>query len=152
VPWKRARSTLREQTAIHPVEASLALVSERCGDLTPFVYACLFALHPEMKLLFARDTTDAVKGEMLARTFEVILDFIGENRFASHLIQCEVITHAGYDVPPDVFRIFFGVVASTIREQLGVEWTPEFERAWQKMLGELDYFVTHPDQHETAAA
>lgn len=138
--------------AIHPVEASLELVSERCGDITPFVYARLFELHPEMRPLFWRDTTDAVKGEMLTRTFEAILDFIGENRFASHLIQCEVITHAGYDVPPDVFRIFFGVVASIIREQLGAAWTDEFERAWQKMLSDLDYFVTHPDQNETATA
>ncbi|MGD0143782.1 MAG: globin [Rhizomicrobium sp.] len=137
--------------SVHPIETSLELVSERCGDLTPFVYARLFELYPDMKPLFRRDTNDAVKGEMLARVFEAILDFIGDNRYASHLIQCEVVTHSGYDVPPEIFRIFFGVVASTIRERLGADWTAAFEAAWEKLLGELDYFVTHPDQNETGA-
>jgi hemoglobin-like flavoprotein len=135
----------------HPIEESLERVSERCGDLTPFVYARLFDEHPAMKPLFWRDTNHAIKGEMLTRVFEAILDFIGERRYSAHLIQCEVVTHAGYDVPPDVFRIFFRVVADTIREQLGDEWTPAFEAAWQKLLGDLDYYVTHPDQNETAA-
>lgn len=137
--------------AEHPVEASLSLVSERCGDLTPFVYDRLFREHPEMKPLFVRDGNDAVKGEMLARVFEIILDFVGENHSAAQMIQCEVVTHAGYDVPPDVFGIFFTIVADTIREQLGQQWTDAFETAWQALLRDLDYFVTHSDQHETAA-
>ena len=123
----------------------------RDGDLSPFVYARLFELHPEMQPLFWRDTNGAIKGEMLARVFEAILDFIGENRYAANLIQCEVITHAGYDVPPEVFRIFFAVVADTIRERLGRDWTPEFELAWSRLLRDLDHFVRHPSQGETAA-
>ena len=136
----------------HPIVKSLELVSERCPDLTPLVYARLFAEHPQMEALFWRDTTHAVKGEMLAKVFEIMLDFVGENHYAAHMIQCEVITHAGYDVPPDVFRVFFGTVADTIREQLGKDWTQEIEAAWAKLLRDLDYFVTHPDQNETAHA
>jgi hemoglobin-like flavoprotein len=134
----------------NPIVESLELASERCGDLTPLVYDRLFAEHSEMKALFWRDTTDAVKGEMLAKVFEIILDFVGDNLFASNMIQCEVITHSGYDVPPDVFRVFFAIVATTLREQLGKEWTAQFEDAWTKLLGDLDFFVTHPDQSETA--
>jgi hemoglobin-like flavoprotein len=134
----------------NPIVESLELAAERCGDLTPPVYARLFADYPEMKALFWRDTTDAVKGEMLAKVFEIILDFVGENLFASNMIQCEVITHSGYDVPPDVFRVFFGVVASTLREQLGDAWTATYDEAWKKLLQDLDFFVTHPDQSETA--
>jgi len=70
--------------------------------------------------------------------------------FASNMIQCEVITHSGYDVPPAVFAVFFGIVRKTIRDQLGADWTREFEEAWNELLAELDYFVTHPDQGETA--
>lgn len=136
----------------NPIEASLELVSERCPDLTPYVYERLFAEYPDMKPLFWRDTTDAVKGEMLAKVFEVILDFIGDNLFAANMVQCEVITHSGYDVPPQVFRVFFATVAATIREQLGDDWTPEIDAAWKKLLKDLDYFVTHPDQNETALA
>jgi len=132
------------------IVASLELASERLGDLTPFVYAALFAEYPEMKPLFWRDTNNAVKGEMLAKVFEIILDFIGDNLFASNMIQCEVITHSGYDVPPEVFAVFFGIVKKTLHEQLGADWTSAFEAAWNEVLGELDYFVTHPDQNETA--
>ena len=133
-----------------PIVASLELVSERCPDLTPLVYERLFAEYPQMKALFWRDTTGAIKGEMLAKVFEIILDFVGENLYASNMIQCEVITHAGYDVPPDIFAVFFGTVARTLREQLGQDWTPEMDAAWNELLRDLDYFVTHPDQSETA--
>lgn len=136
---------------IHPVEASLQMASDRGGDLTPRVYEILFERYPDMKGLFRRDTTDAVKGEMLARVFEAILDFVGDRRYAAHLIQCEVVTHAGYDVPPEVFGTFFGVVAAAVRETLDTEWTEEFERSWSGLLAELDYYVRHPDQSTTAA-
>lgn len=136
----------------NPIVNSLELVSQRCGDLTPLVYERLFAEYPQMKALFWRDTTGAIKGEMLAKVFEIILDFVAENHFASNMIQCEVITHSGYDVPPDVFAVFFAIVAQTIREQLGEDWTPQIDQAWNKLLRDLDFFVTHPDQNETARA
>src|SRR5262249_51992697 len=126
------------------IEASLTLVSERCADLTPLVYARLFREHPEMETLFWRDTDGAIKGEMLQRVFEVILDFIGEQLYGAQLIQCEVITHEGYDVPPDVFRTFFGTVAATIREQLGEDWTTDVDKAWRALLADLDFYVMHP--------
>jgi len=141
--------TMKAETANAIVE-SLELASERLGDLTPQVYAALFHDYPEMKPLFWRDTTGAIKGEMLAKVFEIILDYVGDNLFASNMIQCEVVTHSGYDVPPDVFRVFFGVVARTLREQLGASWSGEFEAAWNELLRELDFFTTHPDQSETA--
>lgn len=134
------------------IEASFELAAERCEDLTPLVYRRLFAEHPDMEPLFCRDTTHLVKGEMLARVIEAILDFAGERRYASHLIQCEVVTHAGYDVPPDVFGLFFGTVAAELRELLGPDWTPPIAEAWRRLLADLDYYVTHPDQNETAAA
>jgi hemoglobin-like flavoprotein len=136
----------------HPIEASLELAAARCDDLTPRVYARLFAEHPKMEALFWRDKSHAIKGEMLAKVFEAILDFVGERKYADHLIQCEVITHEGYDVPPEIFRTFFGTVAATVREIVGADWTREFEDAWQRLLRDLDYYVTHPNQSETAAA
>jgi hemoglobin-like flavoprotein len=136
----------------HPVMTSLALVSERSADLTPFVYARLFAEHPEMKPLFWRDANSAVKGEMLARVFDVILDYVGENSYAAHMIQCEIVTHAGYDVPPAIFGLFFHAVAATVREHLGSEWTDEFDAAWHALLADFDRLATLPDHAEAAAA
>jgi hemoglobin-like flavoprotein len=128
------------------VERSLEIAADRARDLTGPVYALLFARQPEMLALFWRDKGDSIKGEMLMRVFEAILDFIGERRYADHLIQCEVVTHAGYDVPPPVFATFFGVVAEVVEDACGDEWTDAMGRAWRTMLADLDYYVTHPEQ------
>ena len=80
------------------------------------------------------------------RVFEAILDFIRERQYADHLIQCEVVTHAGYDVPPPVFATFFGVVAEVVQDSCGEAWTGAMAQAWRVTLADLDYFVTHPEQ------
>lgn len=134
------------------VTRSLELAAERCPDLTPLVYQRLFREHPAMEVLFFSDRNGQVRGEMLSRVIEAILDFVGERHYAATLIQCEVVTHAGYDVPPDVFRMFFGVVAASLRELLGDDWTGDIDGAWTRLLADLDYYVTHPDQAETQAA
>jgi hemoglobin-like flavoprotein len=132
------------------ITQSFELAAERCEDLTPLVYARLFAEQPEMEVLFWRDGNGLIKGEMLARVIEAIFDFIGDRKYADHLIQCEVITHAGYDVPPDVFATFFGVVAATLKALSAEAWTPDIDHAWAGLLADLDFYVQHPDQHATA--
>jgi hemoglobin-like flavoprotein len=134
------------------IERSFEIAAERCEDLTPLVYERLFAENPEMKVLFWRDTNGQIKGEMLARVIQAILDFIGERHYADTLIQCEVITHEGYDVPPAVFAQFFGTVAATLKDVVGDEWTAETDGAWSRTLKDLDFYVTHPNQAETMAA
>ena len=128
------------------IEHSLEVAAERGGDLTPIVYERLFARQPEMQALFWRDTNGSIKGEMLMRVFEAILDFIRARQFADHLIQTEVVTHAGYDVPPDVFATFFGLVAEVVEEACGPDWSPAMAAAWRRTLADLDHFVSHPDQ------
>ena len=133
------------------ITASLERAAESCDDLTPHVYPRLFAEYPDVEALFIRDTDGSVRGEMLARVIEAILDFIDQRAYAAHLIQCEVITHEGYGTPPEVFRTFFGVVAAAIRDLIGPDWTAEIDAAWARLLAELDFYVTHPDQAATAA-
>lgn len=128
------------------IEKSLEIAGERGGDLTQVVYARLFERHPEMKLLFWRDTANTIKGEMLMRTFEAILDFIRDRQFADHLIGTEVVTHAGYDVPPDVFATFFGLIAEVVEEICGADWTPAIANAWRRTLVDLDQYVVHPER------
>jgi hemoglobin-like flavoprotein len=128
------------------IERSLEIAGERGGDLTGVVYGRLFERQPEMKVLFWRDDNDTIKGEMLMRVFEAILDFIRARQFADHLISTEVVTHAGYDVPPTVFATFFGLVAEVVEETCGPEWTPAMAAAWRRTLADLDAFVVHPDR------
>jgi hemoglobin-like flavoprotein len=128
------------------IERTLARAAELGGDLTPRVYARLFALHPDIRALFVRDTNGSVRGEMLARVFEMMLDFTDRRTYAARMIQCEVITHDGYGVPPAVFGVFFTVVADTLREVLGAEWDGETDAAWREVLRQMDWYATHPDQ------
>jgi hemoglobin-like flavoprotein len=123
------------------IEASLELAAERGGDLAPRVYERLFAREPAMRALFWRDGDGAIKGEMLAKVFEAILDFIGPRTYAHHLIETEVVTHEGYDVPRSVFATFFGIVKEVVRETCGEDWTPAMDAAWKRMLADLDHYV-----------
>lgn len=131
---------------------SFEQVAELCPDPAPRVYARLFRDHPDMEALFVRDTDGGVRGEMLTRVFEAILDFIDRGHFAATLIQCEVVTHEGYGVPPEVFGVFFVTVAQTFKEILGPAWTPAIDGAWTRLLADLDFYVTHPDQAQTMIA
>jgi hemoglobin-like flavoprotein len=133
-----------DPTQARAIERSLEIAAEQAGDLTPQVYTLLFEQQPEMEALFWRDTSGAIKGEMLMRVFEAILDFVGERRYADHLISAEVITHEGYEVPREVFSTFFGIVEVVVRKACGSAWTEEMNRAWCQLLADLEHNVKRP--------
>jgi hypothetical protein len=78
---------------------------------------------------------------MLALTTEAILDFAGERSGKFRMIECEVSSHDAYGTPRELFLAFFGVIAATLRELLGAEWTAEMDRAWAEMLAEIEGIV-----------
>ncbi len=134
------------------IEASLELFGELCQDPTSLVYARMFELHPHMEPYFWRDTDGAIKGEMLARTFSAILDFVGERQYAHMMISTEMITHEGYDVPRDVFATFFSIVRDATAQVLGSAWTPQLASAWTEMLDEMDRFAQVTPQVDVMSA
>ena len=134
------------------IEASLELLAELCEDPTPLIYRRLFLLHPQMEPYFWRDTNGAIKGEMLARTFSAILDFVGERRYADHMIGTEMVTHEGYDVPREVFASFFTVVRDAAREVLGAAWTPDLAGAWDDLLREIDGYAGRTPRTDVVSA
>jgi hypothetical protein len=87
---------------------------------------------------------------MLALTIDAILDFAGERSGHFRLIECEVSSHDAYGTPRELFGKFFGVIAGTVREVLGNDWTPEIDAAWEKLLREIDGVVART-QAETGA-
>src|ERR1700710_1987916 len=122
----------------NPIQHSFELAAERCEDLTPLVYARLFREHPEAAAMFRSEGSDLVKGSMLALTIDAILDFAGERTGHFRLIECEVSSHDDYGTPRELFVAFFGVIAATLRELLGSDWTPEMAEAWQTLLAEIE--------------
>lgn len=119
------------------VAASLEALAERVGDPVRQVYARLFAEHPDMEALFVRDTTGAVRGEMLAVAFECLLDIGGSGAYAANLIAAERVNHEGVGVPPEAFGRFFPILAQTCRALLGEAWTAEVDAAWAELLAKI---------------
>jgi hemoglobin-like flavoprotein len=129
-------------TPVNLIRHSFELAAERCEDLTPLVYRRLHLEHPETQAMFRTEGADLVKGSML--------DFAGERTGHFRLIECEVSSHDAYGTPRELFGKFFGVIAGTLRELLGNDWSPEIERAWRKLLDEIDGVVART-QAETEA-
>src|SRR5580704_11026759 len=125
----------------HPIERSFELAAERCGDLTPLVYRRLFCEHPEASAMFRSEGSELVKGSMLALTIDAILDFAGDRTGHFRLIECEVVSHDAYGTPRDLFIAFFHVIAETLREIIGPDWTSEMDQAWQRLLAEINTIV-----------
>jgi hemoglobin-like flavoprotein len=125
----------------NPIEHSFELATERCEDLTPLVYRRLFREHPEAEAMFRSEGSDPVKGSMLALTIDAILDFAGERGGHFRLIACEVSSHDAYGTPRALFIAFFSVIAQTLRDIVGADWSPEIEEAWRRLLVEISDVV-----------
>jgi len=123
------------------IHDSFELAAERCEDLTPLVYRRLFREHPEAEAMFRSQASKLVKGSMLALTIDAILDFAGDRTGHFRMIQCEVQSHDAYGTPRKLFGEFFGVIADTLREILGADWSPKIDEAWRKLLAEIDQVV-----------
>jgi hemoglobin-like flavoprotein len=135
------------------VVSSLEIAAAHGGDLMPRVYAALFARAPHLRALFSRDTDGAIKGEMLMTVIEAILDFVGDRRYAHHLVEAEATNHEGYDVPRDLFASFFRIVAEVVRDVCGAEWNATMDAAWRETLTQLDVYVARGTlDHDRAAA
>jgi hemoglobin-like flavoprotein len=126
----------------NPIERSFEIAAERCEDITPLVYRRLHNEYPETLTMFRTEGSEPVKGSMLALTIDAILDFVGPRSGHFRLIECEISSHDAYGTPRDLFIAFFGVIARTLRDILGDEWSPEIDAAWHNLIGEIEALVT----------
>ena len=139
--FRNQSSRLQIMLSANPIEASFELAAARCEDLTPLVYARLHREYPETRAMFRTEGSELVKGSMLAMTIESILDFVGPRSGKFRMIECEVSSHEAYGTPRDLFVAFFGVIAATLRELLGEEWSPPIDAAWQQLLADVQEMV-----------
>ena len=123
------------------IERSFEIAAGRCEDLTPLVYRRLHDEYPETRTMFRTEGSDLVKGSMLALTIDAILDFAGPRNGHFRLIECEISSHDAYGTPRELFIAFFGIIARTLREILGDDWTAEMDTAWRNLLGEIEKHI-----------
>jgi hemoglobin-like flavoprotein len=126
----------------NPILRSFEIAAERCEDLTPLVYRRLHSERPETLTMFRTEGSELVKGSMLALTIDAILDYAGPRIGHFRMIECEIISHDAYGTPRQLFVAFFGVIAATLRELLGADWSPEIDAAWRKLLAEIEQMVS----------
>lgn len=116
------------------IEASLELAVARSGDPQAAIYARLFALHPAMEAEFWRDTSGRIRGEMLARSFEMILDLAAphapDGGWGGAFLGTEAVTHDAYGIPRAVFADFVPVIAAAIRDACGDGFSADMAAAW----------------------
>ena len=98
--------------------------------------------------MFRTEGSEPVKGSMLALTIDAILDFAGERTGHFRLIECEVSSHDAYGTPRELFVAFFGIIAETLREILGADWTPDIDAAWRRLIGEINSLVAAQNQSQ----
>jgi hypothetical protein len=91
--------------------------------------------------MFRTEGSELVKGSMLALTIDAILDFAGERTGHFRLITSEVSSHDAYGTPRELFVAFFGIVAQTLREIVGADWSDDIDAAWRTLLGDIESFV-----------
>jgi hemoglobin-like flavoprotein len=132
-------------TSANPILRSFELAAERCADLTPAVYQRLSREYPETQAMFRTEGSDLVKGSMLAFAIEAILDFAGDRAGKFRMIECEVSSHDDYGTSRELFFAFFGVIADTLRDVLGSDWSGEIEDAWNRMLDDIKSIVIEDD-------
>ena len=125
----------------NPIERSFELAAGRCEDLTPLVYRRLFDAHPEAQTMFRTDGSELVKGSMLALTIDAILDFAGERTGHFRMIEAEISSHDAYGTSRELFIAFFGIIAQTLREIIGADWSDDVDAAWRKLLGDIEGFA-----------
>ena len=125
----------------NPIERSFEIAAERCEDITPLVYQRLHAEYPETLTMFRTEGSEPVKGSMLALTIDAILDFVGPRTGHFRMIECEISSHDAYGTPRDLFIAFFGIIARTLRDILGDDWSPEIDAAWRKLIAEIEAMV-----------
>lgn len=125
----------------NPIQHSFELAADRCEDLTPLVYRRLFREHPETQAMFRSEGSELVRGSMLALTIDAMLDFAGDRTGHFRMIECEMQSHDAYGTPRELFGKFFGVIADTMREVLGDDWSTEIDTAWRKLLDDLDRLI-----------
>jgi len=74
-------------------------------------------------------------------TIDAILDFAGERTGHFRLIVSEVSSHDAYGTPRELFIAFFDIIAQTLRDIVGADWSDEIDTAWRVLLGDIERFV-----------
>lgn len=124
------------------ISASLEAVTERCDDLVPPVFDAFFALHPEARALFGKNTGSArlSMGRMLTEMIENVTEQAGGAAYLEYTLITSANDHKASGVHLPLYDDIFRCLTDTLKQLAGEAWTPETAAAWQR---QIDVILDH---------
>lgn len=113
-----------------PILASLEVVAERAGDISPLVYERFLAADTEAAELMLH-TDEHMRGRM----FQVVVEFLvsGESAEERDYLAWEIENHRdAYFATVPMYESFFQCFVAVVKETLGESWDEAIESAWQR--------------------
>ncbi|MCA4134448.1 globin domain-containing protein [Arthrobacter sp. M4] len=119
------------------IEATLALVASRIGDITPKFYKRLFSAYPELlDGLFSRSNQQSGKQQRaLAGSIAAFASHLVENpeSLPESVLQRIAHKHASLGVTEPQYAVVYEHLFGAIAEDLGDVLTPEIAEAWTEV-------------------
>jgi hemoglobin-like flavoprotein len=117
------------------VRESFDLVEPIAPQAAALFYANLFEADPALKLLFRGDMV--VQGHQLMQMLAVAVSMLDSPATLMPALQDLGRRHAGYGVHDRHYDTVGAALLKTLRQGLGVAYTPEVEEAWSAVYGVL---------------
>ncbi|MEG4491937.1 AAA family ATPase [Microcoleus sp. D3_18_C4] len=114
---------------IELLERTLALVKPQSDEFVSHFYEILFDSSSQIKALFM-NTRMAQQKEKLWQSLEIIIENLRKPKLINVFAKGLGATHAKYGVVVEHFPVVANALIQALKAQMGLEWTPETEKAW----------------------
>ncbi|MEG4146679.1 AAA family ATPase [Microcoleus sp. Pol12B5] len=114
---------------IELLERTLALIKPKSDEFVSNFYEILFDSSSQIKALFM-NTRMAQQKEKLWQSLEIIIENLRKPKLINVFAKGLGATHAKYGVSVEHFPVVGNALIQSLKAQMGLEWTPETEKAW----------------------
>lgn len=105
------------------------LVLQRDVHFPARFYEILFAQHPDVRSLFARNSEGA-QHSMLAQTLMAVLDHLEDPAWLAERLSLLGEQHVRYGVTPEMYEWVGEALITSMAEATQDEWSPRHQQQW----------------------
>jgi hemoglobin-like flavoprotein len=114
---------------IELLERSVALIQPKAEEFVSNFYEILFQESAQIQTIFMQTNMEQQK-EKLWQSLEVIIENLRKPKLINVFAKGLGATHAKYGVLVEHYPIVANALIQALKAQMGLEWTPETEKAW----------------------
>jgi hemoglobin-like flavoprotein len=115
--------------SIELLERTVALIKPKSDEFVSNFYEILFQESDQIQTLFMNTNMEQQK-EKLWQSLEVIIENLRKPKLINVFAKGLGATHAKYGVLVEHYAIVANALIQALKAQMGLEWTPETEKAW----------------------